>query len=158
MLEEIFTIVPFTQTRSKFDVVYSSSKQAPQFVTVDEGATNVFFADRRSWNDSKLTFEGQGYISENKHKNPKKKWEGLPIIITSNRIPDILMPGHKLAKECSYDHQAFMVRIKFHQLLKENSNTTIFPYNVADLATYIFDQYMKIGKALVDDQGLKDYK
>jgi len=39
-------------------------------VTVDEGATNVFFADKKSWNDSKLTFEGQGYVSENKHKDP----------------------------------------------------------------------------------------
>ena len=87
-------------------------------MTIDEGATNVFFADKRAWNDSKLTFEGHGYVAENKHKNPRKKWEGLPIIITSNRVPDILMPNHEKAKENEYDHSAFMARIKFHQLLK----------------------------------------
>ena len=32
----------------------------------------------------------EGYISENKYKNARLKWKGLPIIVTSNRLPFIL--------------------------------------------------------------------
>jgi len=59
-------------------------------VTIDEGAYNTFFADKRLWNDAKLVFEGEGYVSENKYKNAAVKWKGLPIIVTSNRLPYIL--------------------------------------------------------------------
>ena len=42
------------------------------------------------WNDDKLFFEKEGYVLENKYKHPKLKWKGLPIIVTSNRLPYIL--------------------------------------------------------------------
>ncbi len=66
---------------------------------IDEGAFNTFFADKRSYNDAKLVFEGQGYICENKHKNARKKWQGLPIIVTSNELPYILSDKAKNSQE-----------------------------------------------------------
>ena len=57
---------------------------------IDEGALRTFFNDKRDYNDAKLFFEGQGYVCENKHKDARVKWEGLPIIATSNSLPSIL--------------------------------------------------------------------
>jgi len=37
-----------------------------------------------------LVFEGSGFVYETKHKNASLKWSGLPIIVTSNRLPWIL--------------------------------------------------------------------
>ena len=62
---------------------------------IDEGAYNTFFADKRSYNDAKLVFEGEGYICENKYKNAQKRWEGLPLIVTSNKLPFILSDAAK---------------------------------------------------------------
>jgi len=59
-------------------------------VTIDEGAYNTFFADKRLCNDAKLVFEKEGYVCENKYKSATLKWKGLPIIVTSNRLPYIL--------------------------------------------------------------------
>ena len=86
----MFTVASFVQTKTKFDVNYQEEKSGPQFVTIDEGAYNTFFADKRLWNDAKLVFEKAGYVSENKYKTARIKWKGLPIIVTSNRLPYIL--------------------------------------------------------------------
>ena len=48
MLGRIFTLVPFTQTQPRFDVMYNQSNAAPQFTTLTGGAHNAFFADRQS--------------------------------------------------------------------------------------------------------------
>ncbi len=80
-------------------MVYSEGKHAPQFVTIDEGAYNTFFANRALYNDAKIVFEGEGFIVETKYKNAKKKWKGLPIIVTSNRLPYILTNEAQYSRE-----------------------------------------------------------
>ena len=139
MLQEIFHVVPYKQTKSKFDIVYSQSQIAPQFVEIDEGAYNTFFINKSLYNDAKLTFEGEGFVTENKYKNACVKWQGLPIIVTSNRLPWILseQAGHSQNQEEKYDHYAFASRIKFHKLNTSYSNTDEFPYTTADLAQHL---------------------
>ena len=67
MLGEIFNVVNYTQTRSKFDINYEKLKKAPQYIAIDEGALSTFFSDKRAWEDTKLTFEGEGYVCEGKY-------------------------------------------------------------------------------------------
>lgn len=43
-------------------------------IMIDEGAAATFFADKRQYDDSKLFFEGQGYVCEAKHQHPEKRW------------------------------------------------------------------------------------
>jgi len=35
-------------------------------------------------------FEKEGFVIENKYSHAKLKWTGLPILVTSNRLPYIL--------------------------------------------------------------------
>ena len=59
-------------------------------MTIDEGALKTFFNNKRDYQVAKLFMEGQGYCVENKHKDPRVRWEGLPIIVSSNSLPPIL--------------------------------------------------------------------
>ena len=74
MYGEIFNTVNYTQTRSRFDLNYDKMKEAPQFIIIDEGAAKTFFWNKDSWDDSKLFFEGQGYVTEGKYQHPEKCW------------------------------------------------------------------------------------
>ena len=58
MLGEIFHVVNYTQTRSKFDLNYEKLQHVSQLIAIDEGAAGTFFADKRQYDDSKLFFEG----------------------------------------------------------------------------------------------------
>ena len=49
-------------------------KEAPQFILIDEGAAGTLFDNKRQWDDSKLFFEGQGYVCEGKYQHPEKRW------------------------------------------------------------------------------------
>ena len=46
MYGEIFNVINYTQTRSKFDLNYDKMLKAPQFVMIDEGAASTFFANK----------------------------------------------------------------------------------------------------------------
>ena len=69
MFEEIFTVIPFSKTRNKFDIVYNQSNRQPQFVAIDEVVAKTFFGPNNDYTEAKLVMEGRGYICENKHKN-----------------------------------------------------------------------------------------
>ena len=90
MYGEIFNVVNYTQTRSRFDLNYDKMLKAPQFIMIDEGAASTFFNNKSQWDDSKLFFEGQGYVCEAKHQHPEKRWQDVPIIVTSNTLPYVL--------------------------------------------------------------------
>ena len=51
----------------------------------------------------------EGYVCENKYKHPKLKWKGLPIIVTSNRLPYILTKDAERSQEPQdrFDYNAF---------------------------------------------------
>ena len=45
---------------------------------------------------------------ETKHKNACLKWSGLPIIVTSNRLPAILTKEYyQQSEQDKYDYDAF---------------------------------------------------
>ena len=46
MYGEIFNVVNYTQTHSKFDLNYDKMLKAPQFIMIDEGADSTFFANK----------------------------------------------------------------------------------------------------------------
>ena len=75
-------------------------------------------------------------MCENKHKHPRKKWDNLPFIVTSNMLPHILT---EKARDSSNendkaDYAAFQNRIKFYELTYSYISGTDFPYEVEDLA------------------------
>ena len=108
------------------------------------------------WNDAKLVFEGDGYICDNKHKHARKKWENLPLIVTSNRLPYILsdLARDSADEQDRIDYWAFQNRIKFHKLIITHENTEKFPYTVEDLAQYLLDRvmYFKADELLNDEE------
>ena len=57
MLQTIFFIQPYTQTRSHFDINYEKERRQPEFISIDEGAGKTFFK-KDQLDDSKLVFEG----------------------------------------------------------------------------------------------------
>ena len=71
---------------------YRTGKLAPSFLLLDEGALDRFFSDKSSYVDSKIFLEGNDHILENKLKHPKKRWQGVPIILTSNVLPAVFHP------------------------------------------------------------------
>ena len=89
-------------------------------MTIDEGAYNTFFSNRTLFNDAKLVFEKEGFIVESKYKQARKKWKGLPIIITSNGLHEILTLIAKDSKEEQerLDYKAFHNRIFLEKLTK----------------------------------------
>ena len=68
---------------------YRTGKLAPSFLLLDEGALDRLFSDRSSYVDAKIFLEGNGLVLENKLKHPKKRWVGVPIILTSNVLPSV---------------------------------------------------------------------
>ena len=86
-----------------------------------------------------MTFELEGFVTENKYKNAAVKWKGLPIIVSSNRLPWILSEQASTSSNLDerFDHEAFKSIIKFHKLHKSFLNSEIFPYSAIDLASYL---------------------
>ena len=121
---------------------------------IDEGAANTFFADKRSWDDSKLFLEGQGYVTEAKHQHPEKRWQDVPIIVTSNTLPYVLCDDVK-EKDMKVHRFAFRQRIAFSHLTKSYENTDIFPYDTRDLAAYMWNKMKEIRAEMAEDEFLK---
>jgi len=137
MLAEIFYVIQYKQTRSRFDLDYEKEQKQPEFITIDEGAMKTFFT-KSSLDDTKLFMEGQGYLHEVKHKNSEERWRGVPIILTSNCLPDAVK-HKKPGSEGFYDYMAFRTRIRFHKLHVSYKNTDPFPYTKDDLIQYLQD-------------------
>ena len=55
-------------------MVYVQSNRSPQFVLIDEGASNSLFKTKDQYIDAKIFFEGGGYVCENKNINAREKW------------------------------------------------------------------------------------
>ena len=149
MYGEIFNVVNYTQTRSRFDLNYDKVQQAPQFITIDEGAASTFFKDKGSWDDSKLFFEGQGYVCEAKHQHPEKRWQDVPIIVTSNTLPFVLSDAVEDRDQKVHRH-AFRQRISFTHLTKSYANDDIFPYDTRDLAAYMLHKVQEMQSGFTD--------
>jgi len=52
-------------------------------------------------------------LHDAKYKQPEKRWKDVPIVLTSNTIPDVLKKKEKEDKGY-YDYMAFRTRIRFH--------------------------------------------
>ena len=66
---------------------------------MDEGAFNRLFNKENNLIDVKIFLEGGGLIVENKQKHPKNRWEGVPVVITSNVLPSVMNKPHKYNNE-----------------------------------------------------------
>lgn len=143
MLSEIFHVQQYAQTRSKFDLNYDKMRIQPQIVAIPEGAASTFFTDKRSWDNSKLFFEGMGYVFEAKNQHPIKLWEDTFIMVDSNTLPYVLSDAVSELDNKVHRH-AFRQRIAFTHFTKSYQNTDIFPYDVRDLASYLQERMKEI--------------
>ena len=99
LMRKIFTCADYLQTKRQFDCKYTHSKKAPHFILIDEGAHETFFKDTSKYVASKLFFEGQGLVMETKCKDPKRRWRGVPIIISSNTLDDVMYEPKRFTDE-----------------------------------------------------------
>ena len=80
-------------------------------------------------------------------KNPKTKWRGVPIVLTSNCLPSIMYkpidakPGeefYQFRNRCN-NYDAFQARTKFVHMEVGYTGEEEFPYSTDDLALYMHD-------------------
>lgn len=85
-------------------------------------------------------------------RHPRTRFIGVPIIMTSNRLPKVLRepkekPGEEAYefKERENDYGALKSRCKLVHLEKTHSNREKFPYIAEELGIYMYD-YLKFSK------------
>ena len=96
---------------------------------------------------AKLFFEGNGLVLESKNKHPKKRWRGVPIVLTSNVLPTVMHePRAMRHDEEPYQYtnrwnnfNAFKSRTDLIAMKTGYLNTEQFPYTEDELAIYMLD-------------------
>ena len=117
-------------------MAYKHGKEAPSFVILDEGALNKFFNKADRYNSAKIFFEGEGLVQETKMKHPKLRWKGVPVILATNVLPEVMMEPIKKNNEEEWefqmrrnDHVALVTRCKLANLTTSHKNGDLFPYS-----------------------------
>ena len=94
-----------------------------------------------------MFFEGNGLVLESKMKNPKIKWKGVPIILTSNGLSSVMYrpteakPGeefYQFRNRCN-NYEAFQSRTRFVHMVHGYNGLEKFPYSAEDLAAFMLD-------------------
>ncbi len=77
-------------------------------------------------------------------KHPQERWKGVPVIMTTNRLPSVLREPKRKDSEEEYvfternhDYMAFMSRCKLTQMTVSHKNKEVFPYSTDDLAMFM---------------------
>ena len=116
---------------------------------MDECAFDKWFKSNDNYSNAKLAFEGEGIVMETKMKNPKLRWGGVPIVITSNVLPSVLhKPWKKDTEEMwqfenrKKNYEAFQTRIDFVKMEQSHDNKEKFTYTTEELAIFMHD-YIK---------------
>lgn len=95
-------------------------------------------------------------MTEVKMRSPKVRWEGMPIILTTNALPPVMVEPTRLKNETNQSfkerqilHGAIMSRIRLIEVKVSHGTDEVFPYTTKDLAIYmqhICDNLMKEGQ------------
>jgi hypothetical protein len=143
-LGQIFKVLNYKQTRGNFDCRYKGGKMAPNFILCDEGCLGKLFDPKDQYVNAKLFLEGQGLMVEQKMRNPKQRWRGVPVILTANNLPPVMKeptqgPDEEVwhFSQRKYNYGAFKSRCKITKMERSHSNTDRFPYTAEQLALYM---------------------
>ena len=78
-------------------------------------------------------------------KHPKLRWKGVPVILATNILPDVMMEPKQKANEEDWefnmrknDHIALVTRCKLANLTTSHKNGDVFPYDEKELAIYMY--------------------
>jgi len=81
---------------------------------------------------------------EQKCRHPKEKWRGVPVILTTNKLPSVMREPKQYKNEEDYsfrerknNYMAFMSRCRLTQINCSHRNSDEFPYDHNDLALYM---------------------
>ena len=81
---------------------------------------------------------------ESKRMHPRERWRGVPVILTTNKLPAVMREPRPYPNEEEYhyrerynNYMAFMTRCKLHRMETSHNNVESFPYNAKDLAIYM---------------------
>ena len=91
------------QTPRSFDCKYRGGRTAPHFIICEEGCLGKLFDPRGQYVVAKLFLEGQGLMTETKGRNPRVKWRGVPVILTTNVLPAVMREPKKKNSEEDYE-------------------------------------------------------
>ena len=90
--------------------------------------------------------------------HPKERWRGVPVIMTSNKLPSVLREPKQYLNEEDYrfkerknDYAAFMSRVKLVEMKKSHHNWEDFPYTEDDLARYMLEYITKNKNVSLDE-------
>ena len=137
-------VTHYKQTKGNFDCKYYMGKYAEDFLGLDEQGYGKIFDPRDDYLNAKTALGGDGLVTENKHCHPTTKWRGVPMIMTSNRLPPAFRKPQKRKDEDEYDYQdrlttyhALMTRCAVFQMTESHYLEEEFPYTHEDLARYM---------------------
>lgn len=120
MFSQIFKCERLQESNGNFSLVQKKQNQRTQIVIMDDINVDYYFS-KGKYAKVKRFFEGNGIVTEEKFRDPVLSYSSLPIIVTSNSLPDL----------GGVDWKALEVRIV---LVKTNLNSFKevyeFPFNV----------------------------
>jgi len=75
-------------------------------------------------------------MTERKSRDPKPRWKGVPVIMTTNQLPSVMREPRKKPEEEDYlyterrnNFMAMRTRCKLTEINKSHKNNDLFPYN-----------------------------
>ena len=81
---------------------------------------------------------------ENKMRHPEERWKNVPVILTCNKLPFVMIKPYRSDKETDqqfqdreYNYMAFMTRCKITKIKQSHKNCEQFPYTADQLAQYM---------------------
>ena len=81
---------------------------------------------------------------EQKQRNPREKWRGVPVILTTNNLPEVMRDPKRKPEEEDYEFYerkdnfgAFKSRCRLTRLERYHRNAEQFPYTADQLALYM---------------------
>ena len=114
------------------------------FIICEEGCLSRLFDPREKYETAKLFLEGQGLMTECKGRDPRPRWSGVPVIMTTNELPSVMREPKRKDDEEDYQYKerrntymAMRTRCKYTEINKSHKNNDRFPYNADQLALYM---------------------
>ena len=103
-------------------------------------------------------------MTERKSRDPKPRWKGVPMIMTTNELPFVMREPRKRNQELDYkfterknSYMAMMTRCKLTEIKTSHKNNEHFPYTADQLALYM-QHLCNLIHPIVEDEYISDHE
>jgi hypothetical protein len=136
-LSQIFVTQALELAEGKYTLDSSEHRVATQLVLLDEANFQDLFKPSNLSN-TKLFFEGRGYLRRVMMQTPRKAYAGACVFLTSNSLPAISKPSED-PTDPGYDWTAIRTRTSFFRMDVTHPGKAKFPFDATILAHAILE-------------------